>query len=207
MEFDFVFSWLFGRFVTCSKFICGFGFFFCCFCCYFPYGCFSCTRFQYIWLKSVKMRNVAKYLFPNNMVLLFCGESYVCLVRCSTRVERIFCIVPHLYLGFLFNFNSLVNFPFVDLRDQNVDFVLNIKCGFVATKSIYAIVAFPLSGFTNVLQLLRQAKSLWWAWFFIGYIVSNRIDFCVVFLSAFAPLKSITIDINNIHLTARRIAM
>lgn len=59
------------------------------------------------------------------------------------------CEAYAIHFGILFNFNSTVNWLLVysfDLRDQNVDFVSKIVCGFVVTKHIAVISAFPRSG-------------------------------------------------------------
>lgn len=136
-------------------------------------------------------------------VLLFCGKSYICMA-CSIRVKRMvyaFCMAYHDRIRILFNFDSLVNMAVVDLRDQNVDFVLNIM-RFCCYK----------------IHLCHCGISLKWFFFrkwnhFDGLDFSLDTSFSIVLIffcccCLFStPLKSITIDINNIYLTGWEIAL
>lgn len=115
-------SWmLLSLFVALLYFIFVFCFLFC-FPLFFPFISMHMarTRFQYIWLKSVKMRYVAKYLFPGNVAF-----DYGCIICCicvhlASHAWSAFYFVEHSVhiFGISFNFDSLVNMPFVDLRDQ-----------------------------------------------------------------------------------------
>lgn len=92
------------------------------------------------------------------------------------------CEACHIF-GILFNFNSTVNMPFVRFTRSKRRLCFWTSCGLVATKPIFLpLWYFPKVVFFRNLLHIRLffalvVKSLWWAWFFIGYIVSNHFDF------------------------------
>lgn len=102
--------------------------------------------------------------------------------------------------GISFNFDSLVNMPFVDLRDQNVDvcFILcEHQCGFAVTKSIYAIVVFSLKW----IFFLASEITLMGLIFHWIHRFESRIDFLLHHLN---PSPS---DINSIHRMLEQITL
>lgn len=64
------------------------------------------TRFQYIWLKSVKMRYVAKYLFPGNVAFDYAVCTavqyavYVFTWQATHEAHFILWSIAYTYLGF-----------------------------------------------------------------------------------------------------------